>query len=168
MGYTLRAPKATALVPLIAVPVLLFAGSRLGLPGFPLFFVVAFGLLVLFQAWQRSLVLKVDAEGVQLGSGGYALRDRRTVITSVPWSSIRDVVVSSPGPIGGEGGIEVGVRLRPGAPLPQGARTMITDPRNPDAVQPDLCTGVPRHLDRQRLAAAVAANGAQVVETHRD
>ena len=158
MGYTLRAPKATALAPLIVVPVLLFAGGRLGLPGFPLLFVAAFGLIVLFQAWQRSLVLKVDAEGVQLGRG---------VITSVPWSSIRDVVVSSPGPIGSEGGTEVGVRLRPGAPLPRGARAMISDPRNPDAVQPDMSTGVPGRFDRQRLAAAVAANGAQVVEMHR-
>ncbi len=41
------------------------------------------------------------------------------MITAVPWSSIRDVVVVSPGPIGGEGGTEVGVRLRPGAPLPR-------------------------------------------------
>ena len=167
-GYTLRAPRATALLPLIVVPVLLFAGDRLGLPGFPLLFVVAFGLIVLFQAWQRSLVLKVDAEGVQLGRGVRSQQgDRRTTVTSVPWSSIRDVVVSSPGPIGGEGGTEVGVRLRPGAPLPRGARAMISDPRSPDAVQPDMCTGVPGRFDRQRLAAAVAANGAQVVELHR-
>ncbi len=61
MGYTLRAPRATALVPLVAIPVALFAADRLGLPGFPLFFIVAFGLIVLYQAWQRSLVLQVDA-----------------------------------------------------------------------------------------------------------
>ena len=168
MGYTLRAPRATALLPLIAVPVLLFAGSLLGLPSFPLFFIIAFGLIVLYQSWQRSLVLQVDADGVKLGRGvRYDYGDQRTMITAVPWSSIRDVVVISPGPIGGEGGTEVGVRLRPGAPLPQGARAMVSDPRNPDAVQPDMCTGVPGRFDRKRLAEAVAANGARVVEINR-
>ena len=144
MAYTLRAPKPVALLPLIVVPVLLVLSDRLGLPGFPVFFLVAFGLLVLYQAWQRSLVLKVDAGGVHLGRGvRYEHGDQRTMITAVPWSSIRDVVVVSPGPIGGEGGTEVGVRLKPGAPLPDGARSMIVDPANPDAMQADLCTGVP-------------------------
>lgn len=161
MAYTLRAPKPVALLPLIVVPVLLVLSDRLGLPGFPAFFLVAFGVLVLYQAWQRSLVLKVDAGGVRLGRGvRYEHGDQRTMITAVPWSSIRDVVVVSPGPIGGEGSTEVGVRLKPGAPLPDGARAMIVDPANPDAVQADLCTGVAGRFDRGRLAEAVATHGA--------
>ncbi len=44
---------------------------------------------------------------------------------------------------------------------------MISDPRDPDAVQPDMCTGVPGRFDRKRLAEAVAANGARVVEINR-
>ena len=168
MGYTLRAPRADRPAPADRRPGAAVRRRRLGLPGFPLFFIVAFGLIVLYQAWQRSLVLQVDAEGVKLGRGvRYEYGDQRTMITAVPWSSIRDVVVISPGPIGGEGGTEVGVRLRPGAPLPQGARAMVSDPRNPDAVQPDMCTGVPGRFDRKRLAEAVAANGARVVEINR-
>lgn len=105
-------------------------------------------------------MLKVDAGGVHLGRGvRYEHGDQRTMITAVPWSSIRDVVVVSPGPIGGGGGTEVGVRLKPGAPLPDGARPIIVDPANPDAVHADLCTGVPGRFDRGRLAEAVAALG---------
>ena len=170
MAYTLRAPRPVALIPLIAVPAMVILARVLGLPGFPVVFLVAFGAIVLFQAWQRSLVLKVDESGVTLGRGvRYEWGDQRTMITRVPWSSVRDVVVVSPGPIASEGGVEVGLRLKPGAPLPDGARAIITDPRNPDAVQPDMSTGVPGRFDAGRLERAVTAlgGGARVVQINR-
>jgi hypothetical protein len=99
MEYTLRAPRPTALLPLLAVPVTLAFAELVGLPGFPLLFLVAFAAVVLYGAWQRSLVLKVDGRGVQLGRGvRYEYGSPQAMVTRVPWSSIRDVVVVSPGP----------------------------------------------------------------------
>jgi hypothetical protein len=165
MEYTLRAPRPTALLPLLAVPVAIAFSELVGLPGFPLLFLVAFAAVVLYGAWQRSLVLKVDGQGVQLGRGvRYEYGSPQAMVTRVPWSSIRDVVVVSAGPFGGDRGTEVGVRLQPGAPLPAGARAIVSDPRNPDAVQPDMRTRVTDRFDRGRLEAAVAAHGGRVIE----
>jgi hypothetical protein len=169
MDYTLRAPRPAALLPLLAIPVVIAVGQLVGLPGFPLLFLVAFAGIVLYGAWQRSLVLKVDASGVRLGRGvRYEYNSPQAMITTVPWSSIRDVVVVSPGPFGGDAAAEVGVRLKPGAPLPPGARAIVSDPRAPDAVQPDMRTRVGDRLDRARLEAAVAAHGGSVVEINQN
>lgn len=65
------------------------------------------------------------------------------------WSSIREVVLLSPGPFGDEGPPEVGVRLKPGAPLPSGATSIVHDPRQPDAVDPEP-------LARMGKAASIA------------
>jgi hypothetical protein len=75
----------------------------------------------------------------------------------VPWSSIREVVVWNRL----AGTPEVGVRLRPEAPLPRGVRSMVIDPAHPDDVVPELRTEVPS-LDRERLAAAIQAHGGGV------
>jgi hypothetical protein len=154
-----------ALVPLVAIPVVVVAGRAFG---FSPVFLVAFSAVAAFGAWQRSLVLKVDASGLTLGRGvQYEWGTQQAMSTRVPWSSVRDVVVVQPGPIASEGGIEVGVRLKPGAPLPDGARAIVSDPREPDAVQPDLRAGVPARFDPRRFAEAVAAHGARVVEINR-
>lgn len=169
MEYTLRAPRPMAFAPLLAVPVLIVFSQVVGLPGFPLLFLIAFSAIVVIGAWQRSLVLKVDARGVRLGRGvRYEYGSPQAMITSVPWASIRDVVIVSPGPFGADAGTEVGVRLRPGAPLPQGARAVVDDPRDPDAVQPDMRTRVGDRFDRGRLEAAVSAHGGRVVEINRN
>ena len=169
MRYTLRAPRATALLPLLAIPVLIVFAEVVGLPGFPLLFLLVFAGVVVYGAWQRSLVLKVDADGVQLGRGvRYEHGSPQAMITRVPWSSIRDVVVVSPGPFNDNGATEVGVRLHAGAPLPQGARAIVSDPRDPDAVQPDMRTRVGDRFDLRALDAAVAAHGSRVVEINRN
>ena len=50
------------------------------------------------------------------------------------------------------------MRLREGAPMPDGVRALIHDPGNPDAVPPSLRVAVPG-LDRERLDRAVQAFG---------
>lgn len=168
MDYTLRAPRPTALAPLLAIPVMIVFAELVGLPGFPLLFLIVFGAVVVYGAWQRSLVLKVDAKGVHLGRGvRYEYGGPQAMITRVPWSSIREVVVVTPGPFGGDAPTEVGVRLTPDAPLPQGARAVVSDPREPDAVQPDMRTRVGARFDQKALAAAVAAHGGRLVEINR-
>jgi hypothetical protein len=165
MSYTLRAARAAALLPLVAVPVVIAAGSVFG---FSPLFIAAFAAIAALGAWQRSLVLKVDDQGVALGRGvRYEWGSPQGLVTRVPWTSIRDVVVVLPGPFGGDGGTEVGVRLNAGVPLPQGARAIVSDPRDPDAVQPDMRTRVGDRFDKQRLEAAVAAHGGRVVEINR-
>ncbi len=161
MDYALRAPRPSALLPLLAVPV----GLALGLSQL---FIAVLAAVVLFGAWQRSLVLKVDESGVQLGRGvRYEHGASQAIVTRVPWSSIREVVVVTPGPFSGDGPTEVGVRLNPGAPLPRGARAIVSDPRDPDAVQPDLRMEVPGRFDRGALDAAVSAHGGRVAEIKR-
>jgi hypothetical protein len=87
----------------------------------------------LVQAYSESLVLKVNASGVRL---------KRAF---VPWSSIASVVAE---------GEQVGLRLRPDAPLPQGVRGVIHDPNGPPPVRLRV-----RRLDTDALARAVAACG---------
>lgn len=87
----------------------------------------------LVQAYSESLVLKVNASGVRL---------KRAF---VPWSSIASVVAE---------GEQVGIRLRPEAPLPQGVRGVIHDPNGPPNVRQRV-----HRLDADALAQAVAASG---------
>jgi hypothetical protein len=90
-------------------------------------------LMNFFFSNQPDLV--VEPPGVRLGGA------------SVPWSSIWQVVVIST-PVG------LGIRLRPGAPLPDGMSGVVYDPGDPQALH------VRRDLparDADRLAAAVRA-----------
>lgn len=71
-------------------------------------------------------MLRVDEQGVALGRGvENEWRTQRLDGAAVPWSSIDEVVLLTPGPFGGEGAPEVGVRLRQGAPLPDGASSIV-------------------------------------------
>lgn len=72
----------------------------------------------------------------------------------VPWPSIRQIVVL--GPDGADGTVEIGLRLRFGAPLPDGMDHVIYDPRDPDALHCDYRLRADR-LDTARLDAAVRA-----------
>jgi hypothetical protein len=109
------------------------------------------------QLWTTTLVLAVDRKGVRFGGRG-----RRGDNVVVPWSSIRQVVVWNAGPAGLGGGVpEVGLRLRPDAPMPSAVGSLIHDPDHPDDVPPVLRIEV-RDLDRDRLDQAVQAHGGGV------
>jgi hypothetical protein len=118
------------------------------------FFLVVGGVIAAWNLWNSSVVLTVGRRGVRFGT-------RRTgnTTTLVPWSSIREVVLWNAGPAGlGGGEPEVGLRLRPGAPLPDSMGSLIQDPARPDEVPRDLRMRVPR-LDRGKLEAAVREHG---------
>jgi hypothetical protein len=95
-------------------------------------FLVFFVLSALYRGLRRTELLRVDGYGVRLGA------------VMVPWSWVGQVVVSrperaasafigdSPPPP------QVGLRLRPGAPLPAGMSALITDPRDPLAIPEQL------------------------------
>lgn len=106
---------------------------------------VLFGILSL---WSASLVLRVDAKGVRLG---------RSV--SMPWTSIREVVFYEPGVVAADPAI--GLRLRPDASLPKGMKSIIHDPRDPDAV-PEPLRASARYLDPASLSTAVNEFGGGV------
>jgi hypothetical protein len=118
------------------------------------FFLVIGGAIAAWNLWNSSVVLTVGRRGVRFGT-------RRTgeTTTLVPWSSIREVVLLNAGPAGlGGGEPEVGLRLRPEAPLPDSLGSLIYDPAHPDEVAPELRVTV-RGLDRAKLEAAVEAHG---------
>jgi hypothetical protein len=145
----------TAVVPAAAV---IYFASRLAAA--PPLFLAAVALVCLSSLWSGSLQFAVDAKGVRFGGALQRRNDRQSPF--VPWSSVQEVVVWNTGPAGLVAGTpEVGVRLRPDAPLPRGVRSLVHDPAHPDAVAPELRTTVP-NLDHERLAAAVQAHGGGV------
>jgi hypothetical protein len=112
------------------------------------FFLVLAAGVVLYGLWTDSLLLKVDATGV------------KTRRYHVPWSSIRELVLTESDPP------ELAVRLRPGAPLPNGVRAIIHDPSQPDAIAPGLRTQLPAGgVDRARLQQAAADYGTVPLRT---
>jgi hypothetical protein len=138
-----------------------FAALVVEAPRWFLALVLLSGAYNLYQRLRPRTLLQVDAEGIRMaGQGGrLAAAPRR-----VPWSSVREVVVMSPpatvAAVGGLVGVEVGVRLRQGAPLPDNVRGIVHDPTRPDAVPPGLRVALGSSpLDRDRLAVAVAAFG---------
>ena len=120
--------------------------------------VVVVGAINLARA---SVLLRVDDEGVRIGRGmGRAYGDTRVLTTTVPWSSVDEVLVVS----SGAGDEQVAVRLRADAPLPWNVRGVIRDPSAPDPVPPELRTNVPAgKLDRMALERAVAGFGGGAV-----
>jgi hypothetical protein len=152
VSYAVRRPRRAALV-----TVLSFAGFfafavlvvKVGA-----FFLVIGGLIAAWNLWNSSVVLTVGRRGVRLGT-----RRGGDTTTLVPWSSIREVVLWNAGPAGlGGGEPELGLRLRPDAPLPDSMSSVIYDPGHPDEVPPELRMTV-RGLDRARLEAAVRQHG---------
>jgi hypothetical protein len=90
------------------------------------------------------VILRIDAKGVRMGRPG------RRPDAEVPWSSIDAVAASHS---------EVGVKLRPGSPLPPGVSGIVHGGDDPPP--PELTVVVPG-LDRLALANAVAAYGGGV------
>lgn len=112
------------------------------------FFLVAAAGVVLYGLWTDSLLLKVDATGV------------RTRRYHVPWTSIRELVLTESDPP------ELAVRLRSEAPLPSGVHAIIHDPNHPDAIAPGLRTELPASgVDRARLQQAAADYGTVPLRT---
>ncbi len=133
------------LLPALALGIGLLVVTVLGRGLLFLTFLVA---AVTLRAYRSSTVLQVDARGVTLSPAGSRLPS-----VLVPWPSVHDVVVGA--------GCRVGVRLRPGAPLPRGVPGLVVDPARPQAVQPALVRDVPG-LDLLALRAAVTAYGNRV------
>jgi hypothetical protein len=97
--------------------------------------------LLLTVTTRAERLLVVERSGMRIGSA------------AVPWSSIRQVVVA---PGAGTGDVEVGLRLRPAAPLPEGVRAVLFDPARPRAVQ--IRQVLPaRRVDPHRLLATARA-----------
>ena len=153
MDYTLRRIGPAAILPGAILLVALGLSLAGAIPIPPEVFLVLLAL-GFYQGAQRTLILRVDADGIRLGRGVmYEYGAARTLRTDVPWEHVREVVVG-PG--------EVGVRLKQGAPLPDGARSIVSDPGRLDALAPDLRVAVPGRFDRAKLESAVAAHGAAV------
>jgi hypothetical protein len=142
--YVIRRLRPAAFVPLLGAAgivafVLVF--------DFPWWFAAAAAAIALFEAWRGLIVLRVDAKGVLIGR-----RRRRIPPPMVPWSSIHEVALNESDPP------EIEVRLKQGAPLPQGVDAAIHDPTRPNVTAPQLRMAVPG-ADRTALAAAVDAFG---------
>jgi hypothetical protein len=99
---------------------------------------VAVGLAVSTRA-ERLLV--VEPPGIRIGSA------------AVPWTSVRHIVVA---PVAGTDEVEVGLRLWPAAPLPDGVRAVLFDPTRPQMLQ--IRRRFPaRRVDPHRLLATARA-----------
>jgi hypothetical protein len=172
-GYTVMERWRAGRVVLLVVNLLLFAVGAawavlvVHVPRW--FLVVLLGLAAwnLYVRMRPRPMLRVDARGVQLIRQDWPIPwyvPSSRIQRLVPWPSIGQVVVMAP-PVAvmtGDGLVEaeVGLRLRQGAPLPANVRGLVNDPGRPDAVAPALRLALgPEPLDRERLAAAVAAFG---------
>jgi hypothetical protein len=144
--YVIRRPRPAAVTPLfglvaIAVFVLVL---DIDFPVPPLWILVVGGAFAVYEAWRTTLVLRVDGKGVLLGRRP----NRRTRQPNVPWSSIHEVALTETDPQ------EIEVRLRLGAPLPDGVAGAVHDPSRQYGRAPQLRMPVPG-ADRATLAAAV-------------
>ena len=120
------------------------------------------GLATVGRLRRSTLALAVDPTGVTLGGrvapygfyGSTGGQPTETGRVHAPWPSVAAVLLYPDGPTGGQA---VGIRLRPGAPLPQGVPAVV---RNATGVAEPIrrpLGGVV--IDRRRLVEAVAAFG---------
>lgn len=102
------------------------------------------GIAVVVEALNTS-ILAVRSEGV-------TIRD-----VSVPWSSIRQVVIVQPQSSTSESDqVEVGLRLAPDASPPDDLSSLDTDTSTQSDLSTPLCTVIDRqHLDHERLVTVV-------------
>jgi hypothetical protein len=114
-------------------------GRALAFTGIVAMSVVAVVLFALATRVPPDLV--VEAAGIRFGPA------------AVPWASIRHVVIAAAGP---DGHIEIGLRLKPDAPLPEGVSSAVFDPRRPQALH---VRGLfrPGRIDRHRFVATARA-----------
>jgi hypothetical protein len=143
--YVIRRPRFPALAPLLgAAGIVAFVFVL----DFSRWFAAAAVALALYEAWRGTLVLRVDAKGVLLGHRP----SRRLAQPFVPWSSLEEVALTETDPP------DIEVRLKPGAPLPDGVDAAIHDPSRRSVSAPRLRMPLPG-ADRTALAAAVEAFG---------
>lgn len=90
-------------------------------------------------ALRRPEQLRIDDEAVRLDG------------VVVPWASVRQVVILRERP---DSATQVGLRLKRGAPLPEGLDSLVSDPRDPLAIDAGL---------RSRVAGAAVDVDAVVV-----
>lgn len=102
-----------------------------------------------YKLWEDSAL---DTTIVAIRSEGVTIRD-----TSVPWSSIRQVVVIQPESSASESGeVEIGLRLDPDASLPEELSSLDFDSSPSSEIPSALRTSLEgQPLDRERLIAAV-------------
>lgn len=133
-----RTSAGAVLQPLFALAVL--AAWRV-FTSAPWSFMVLAGVVVIVSSAVRAramcTLLRVDSRGITLSG------QPRQEAVYVPWASVREVVVVTD--MAAEP--RVGVRLRPGAPLPDGVPGIVQDPANTGRVAPSLVRTAPR-LDR--------------------
>ena len=113
------------------------------------------GIAVIVKALTASIVA-VRSEGV-------TIRD-----VSVPWSSIRQVVIVHPQSSASESDeVEVGLRLPPDASLPEDLSSLDIDSSTPSEIPSVLRTPLyDQSLDRERLVAAVHGFAPANVSVH--
>jgi hypothetical protein len=100
-----------------------------------------------FRAVRPAPALRAGPDGLRLDK------------VSVPWTSIREVVIVLPvAQSGPSPAVEVGLRLHHGAPLPDGMDSVVYDPGDPNAMQVRRTFGAGR-VAPEPLAAAVRAYG---------
>ena len=152
-AYVVRRVRPGTVMPLVAaVAVIAVAGGGRPVRGLGLVAVDP-GAPRRSSAWRSTLVLRIDGSGIRLHRHPLA-RDPSTAYTDVPWASIHEIALTESDPP------ELAIRLRSGAPLPDGAHGVIHDPSQPDSSGPDLRLGLPgRAPGRSELAAAVQTHG---------
>ena len=140
--YVIRRVRPLALVPLAGLVAIVAFVVVLDFDVLsPVYLVGIAALLAFYEVWRRTLVLRVDADGVRLTS------------VTVPWSSIEEIALTETDPP------EIEVRLKHGAPLPQGVHGAVHDPTRPYVSAPQLRAPAP-DADRTQLTAAVEGFGA--------
>ena len=143
--YVIRRPRPYAFVPLLgAAGIIAFVVAF----DFAWWFAAAAILLALSEAWRATLVLRVDDKGVRIGQRP----SRRLPQPFVAWTSIQEVALTETDPP------EIEVRLKQGAPLPEGVNSAIHDPSQRNVTASRLRMPVPG-ADRLALAAAVERFG---------
>lgn len=102
------------------------------------------GIAVVVESLNAS-ILAVRSDGVTIND------------VSVPWSSIRQVVIVQPNSsIAESDEVRVGLRLDPDAPLPEDLSSLEIDSSSPSEIPSALCTSLDGHpLNRDRLLTAV-------------
>jgi hypothetical protein len=117
------------------------------------------GFAAAFAAARRMIAFRADRSGIILGAVPGNQRGGRAAVL-VPWTDIQQVVICPVNPVGRGRYAKVqciGLRRRPGAPpLPDG------NEQAPGCPVPDVASAATRtiigwRLDRERLAAVIAA-----------
>jgi hypothetical protein len=117
------------------------------------------GFAVAFAAARRMIAFRADRAGITLGAVPGGPRGGRAAVL-VPWTDIQQIILYPVTPVGRGRYAQVrciGIQRRPGAPaLPEG------NEQAPGSPVPDVASGATRRiigwrLDRERLAAVIAA-----------